>query len=103
MTDLFTVAPLTDVMRAALADTFTVHHVTDMEDPVAWLEKVYDKLGLEGFEDAVPLFRHHLETQRNFKKNEYEYPQEVVETVRKHWSFALEMMGYEQVAEHSNS
>lgn len=37
MKDLFTIAPLTDVMRAALAAQFTVHHVNDMEDPVAWL------------------------------------------------------------------
>lgn len=37
MKDLFTVAPLTEVMRAALGGTFKVHHVQDMADPVAWL------------------------------------------------------------------
>ena len=37
MTDLFTVAPLTDVMRESLGDAFQVHHVNDMADPVAWL------------------------------------------------------------------
>ena len=39
MTDLFTVAPLNDDMRNALADTFTVHHVDDMNDPVVWLDQ----------------------------------------------------------------
>jgi lactate dehydrogenase-like 2-hydroxyacid dehydrogenase len=37
MKDLFTIAPLTDVMRDALAPAFRVHHVHDMDDPVAWL------------------------------------------------------------------
>lgn len=37
MTDLFTIAPLNDAMRAALATDFTVHHVDDMDDPIAWL------------------------------------------------------------------
>lgn len=36
MTDLFTIAPLTDAMRAKLTD-FTIHHVDDMADPIAWL------------------------------------------------------------------
>ncbi len=39
MKDLFTIAPLTDVMRAALAPAFNVHHVRDMDDPVAWLAR----------------------------------------------------------------
>jgi lactate dehydrogenase-like 2-hydroxyacid dehydrogenase len=37
MTDLFTIAPLNPTMRAALDTEFTVHHVDDMADPVAWL------------------------------------------------------------------
>ena len=35
MTDLFTIAPLNDVMCAALAEYFAVHHVDDMDDPCA--------------------------------------------------------------------
>ena len=38
MTDLFTIAPLTPALRAKLAD-FTIHHVDDMDDPVAWLKE----------------------------------------------------------------
>ena len=37
MKDVFTVAPLTDAMRAQLAGSFNVHHVHDMADPAAWL------------------------------------------------------------------
>ena len=37
MTDLFTIAPLNPTIRAALDTAFTVHHVDDMDDPVAWL------------------------------------------------------------------
>lgn len=37
MKDLFTIAPLTDVMRDTLNAQFTVHHVNDMADPLAWL------------------------------------------------------------------
>ena len=36
MTDLFTIAPLNATMRAKLTD-FTIHHINDMDDPVAWL------------------------------------------------------------------
>lgn len=39
MTDLFTIAPLNDAMRAALGNTFTIHHVNDMDDPVGWLDQ----------------------------------------------------------------
>lgn len=38
MTDLFTIAPLTPTLRAKLSD-FTIHHVDDMADPVAWLSE----------------------------------------------------------------
>jgi lactate dehydrogenase-like 2-hydroxyacid dehydrogenase len=37
MTDLFTIAPLNPTMRAALEAEFTVHHVDEMDDPMAWL------------------------------------------------------------------
>ena len=37
MKDLFTIAPLTDVMRETLETKFNLHHVNDMDDPVAWL------------------------------------------------------------------
>jgi lactate dehydrogenase-like 2-hydroxyacid dehydrogenase len=37
MTDLFTITSLNPAMRAALDGEFTVHHVDDMDDPVAWL------------------------------------------------------------------
>ena len=37
MIDLFTIAPLTPVVKAKLAADFTIHHVNDMEDPLAWL------------------------------------------------------------------
>ena len=39
MTDLFTIAPLNDDTRAALAEHFTVHHVDDMDDPCTWLDQ----------------------------------------------------------------
>ncbi len=38
MTDLFTVAPLNPVLRSSLEDVFKIHHVQDMDDPIAWLD-----------------------------------------------------------------
>ena len=38
MPDLFTIAPLNDNLRRELADDFTLHHVREMDDPLAWLD-----------------------------------------------------------------
>lgn len=39
MQPLFVVAPVTQAMRAALAGAFEIHHVDDMDDPLAWLDQ----------------------------------------------------------------
>jgi len=38
MPDLFAISPLSQAMRDALAPHFTVCHIADMHDPVAWLD-----------------------------------------------------------------
>ena len=65
--------------------------------PIDALRQIYEGLGLPGFRDAAPHFRAYLEGVAGYKKNVYDFADDVIETVNKHWSFAFETFGYERL------
>ncbi len=72
MTDLFTIAPLADVMRAALGQEFSIHHVNDMSDPVAWLQEHGAQIELvltDGHYGVAPEFLAHLPNLKLISSN----------------------------------
>ncbi len=65
------------------------------EKPLKTLSFIYRKLGLDGFEEAVPHFQAYLESQRNYRKNELEWQEGEREAVATRWADIFERLGYE--------
>jgi len=67
----------------------------DLElDPLGSLERLYEGLGLEGFDQARPHFATHLESVRNYEKNVYRLDAATRETVARRWRSTFETYGY---------
>jgi hypothetical protein len=67
----------------------------DLEkDPMDELKKVYKRLNLPGFEEAVPRFQEYLDSLGSYKKNKYNLDQSTIEKIEKHWKFAIDKWGY---------
>ena len=65
--------------------------------PLPCLEKIYGALELGDFSDVRPLFEAYLESLGEYKKNQFEFPPDVIETVNRNWAFAFEAFGYEMI------
>jgi len=63
--------------------------------PIDELKRIYETLDLPGFLDAEPHFQAYLESVAGYKKNVYDFADDVIEKVNEHWSFAFDAFGYE--------
>lgn len=66
-------------------------------DAMGMTEKIYRELNLPGFEAARPAIEQYVGSKRGYKKNKYNYPQEIVDLVNEHWSKTIEDFGYERL------
>jgi len=64
------------------------------EDPLGQLQRVYDGLGLPGFEKAAPAVRAYVRSIEGYQKNKYEIDDDVIKSVNRHWRFAFDEWGY---------
>jgi len=68
----------------------------DLEvQPIDQLKKIYTDLNLIGFENVKPRFEKYLITIKNYKKNIYKFTRQIIERVKKHWSFTINKWGYD--------
>lgn len=63
-------------------------------DPLPEIKRVYEALKLEGFDRARPAFEAYLANVRDYKKNQYTYPEESLRTVEENWGPFLRRWGY---------
>ena len=64
-------------------------------DPMRELRRIYDSLGLREFSEAEAPISAYLDSLSDYKKNKYEYSDDVLEKVRREWQFAIDRWGYE--------
>ena len=77
------------------AGSFVEMRYEDLEAaPLREVERVYETLGLEGFAAARPDFESYLEGIRDYRKNTYRYPPEVIAAVEAHWMPFIERWNY---------
>ena len=62
--------------------------------PLSALEMIYDRLSLPGFAKAVNRFNKFTTSQANYKKNQYDLTDDVVQTVNDNWAFAFDTWRY---------
>jgi hypothetical protein len=66
------------------------------KNPLGSLKSMYERLGLDGFEDARPAIASYLASVKDYKKNLYEpLPAEIQTNLRFRWSSWFEEFGYE--------
>ncbi|NIA09929.1 MAG: sulfotransferase [Nitrospiraceae bacterium] len=63
--------------------------------PLDELKKVYDGLGLEGFEEKRKTFNDFIAAQSAIKTSMYEMDEETKEMIYRGWKFAFDAFGYE--------
>ncbi|MFT6209959.1 MAG: hypothetical protein ACJATE_000554 [Bacteroidia bacterium] len=60
------------------------------------LERVYEELGLEGFEDAKPFIKQEVKTYENYQINSYDYPPEKMAEIYENWKSVFDELGYSE-------
>ena len=65
--------------------------------PLDELRRLYEELGLPGFADTEPRLRAYLGDIADYRKNVYEFGDDVIAKVNGHWSFAFDAFGYERL------
>jgi hypothetical protein len=63
-------------------------------DPEGELRRIYETLGLPGYEAAAPAFRAYLASQRGYRKNRFALPDDERRQVEERWGFAFDEFGY---------
>ncbi|MDP5064201.1 MAG: sulfotransferase [Haliea sp.] len=66
-------------------------------NPMECMRDIYGQLELGDFTQVEPLLKSYLDGLNNYQKNSFELPDEVIARVNKHWGFAFEAFGYEQL------
>lgn len=72
----------------------------DLEnDPEGCLRHIYDSLGLDGFEEALPYFREHIESQKGYVKNRFSMDPNLRRRINERLGFYFEHYGYEMLTD----
>lgn len=96
------------MMRRFLADrplipprNFAEVRFSDLErDPIGEMHRLYDKLGLPGFEATEPALRCHIARQAGYRKNSFQLAPEERALITERWSFAFDAFDYRKTPSH---
>ncbi|MBR1568124.1 MAG: sulfotransferase, partial [Lachnospiraceae bacterium] len=66
-------------------------------DQEAYMQRIYEKLGLDGYEKAAPYFKEYIDSMQDYKTNTYEYSPELIRKVNERMGFYFERYGYEMI------
>ena len=64
------------------------------EDPIFQLQRIYDALDLNGYEQAESKFLNYINSIQSYKKNKFNFSATLTDKVKKHWDFTIEKWGY---------
>lgn len=67
-----------------------------VKDKLGYLEKIYQKFNLPGFDKAKPYFGEYLAKDSNFSRDPYETPAETYDLMNSYASDIIERLGYEK-------
>lgn len=67
--------------------------------PKDYLKQIYEHLGLEGYEEALPHFEKYLESQKDYKKNKFNLKPELRDKINDRLGFYFEHYGYEMITD----
>ena len=65
-----------------------------IQNPLEQLEKLYQKLGIQGFNATKPQFEQYLNSIRGYTRNKYQQSQQEKDLIWFHWKEIIEHYGY---------
>lgn len=69
------------------------------KDPKSYVKQIYEHLGIEGYEEALPHFEAYLDSQKNYKKNSFKLDPELRDKINSRLGFYFEHYGYEMITD----
>jgi LPS sulfotransferase NodH len=78
-------------------DYIDIKYEDFVKDPMPYMEKIYDHLGLDGFEAAKPNFQKYLDSMQNYKTNHYQMDGTLRKKINEKLGFYFEHYGYDMV------
>ena len=63
-------------------------------DPVGMAARIYERLGLDGFDRSRPAMERYTSSRKGFKKNKYRYDERTIRLVEENWADALRQWDY---------
>ncbi len=73
-----------------------IRHENLIKYPLDALQQIYEKLGLEGFEEAAPFFYSKIEGESPWRKGTYQYQSEDIAEINEKWDFAFDLWHYQK-------
>jgi len=65
-----------------------------VKDPLKQVKKIYSKLKLNGYKDALPGMKKYLESKKDYKTNVYKIDKKILKHVDDNWGFTIKKWGY---------
>ena len=65
-----------------------------VEDPIGQMRRVYESLGLDGFDQALPAMEQYVAGKAKYQRNDYELSAEAREKIGRRWGGYAEKYGY---------
>jgi len=62
--------------------------------PMKTLEEIYEKIDLEGFNEAKPFFQKYLDEKKEYKTNKYVFDKKSIDDVEKNWDLTIKKWKY---------
>jgi len=65
-----------------------------VQDPIGQVRRVYEELGLGGFEQALPALEQYMAGQAGYRTNRFNLPPETRAEIARRWQFFFDRYGY---------
>jgi len=65
-----------------------------VKHPLKLVHDIYDTLELPHLDEALPGMKDYLEAKKNYKTNVYKIDDRIIQKVKKHWGFTIDLWGY---------
>lgn len=75
-------------------DHIDVKYEEFCKDPKGWMKTIYDHLGLDGYDQALPYFEKYLDSQKNYQKNHFEMEDRLRRKINHKLKFYFDYYGY---------
>ena len=74
-----------------------VRYETFEKDPFGEVKRIYQELGLPGFDQAEGEFRKQLEREKKYRKYSYTYDGKTQDRIYEHWGYFIEKWQYDRL------